>query len=449
LRCFFTFAEHQNQNSMKIRPTLALFAISFFATHFSLAQSVPVPAPAQAQPILITNATAHLGNGQVIENSYIAFDKGKITFVGNMAVGQGFPGHQIIDAAGKHVYPGFIAPNTTLGLQEIEAARATLDYAEVGSMNPNVRSLIAYNTDSEVTPTVRSMGVLLAEITPKSGRISGTSCIVQLDAWNWEDAAFATDFAIHLNWPASMRYNFREGRTEKNEDYDKDLRDLENFFQQSQAYHNIPSPAEPNLLLASMGGLFDGSKRLFVHTNSAQGIQEAVLFAEKFTITPTIVGGDDAWMVTDFLKQHKVPVILSTLHRLPSREDEDVDQPFKTPAALQKAGVEWCFSHAGQFGGYMEQRNLPYQAGQAIAYGLSYEEAVKGLTGSTAKILGIDKTAGTLEVGKDATLFISDGDALDMRTNKVTRAFIQGRDINLDNKQEMLYRRFQQKYKGR
>lgn len=434
---------------MKLRPTLALFAFTVFAFHYSLAQSVPVPAPVQTRPILLTNATAHLGNGQVIENSYIAFDKGKITFVGNMAAGQGFPGHQIIDAAGKHVYPGFIAPNSTLGLQEIEAARATLDYAEVGSLNPNVRSLIAYNTDSEVTPTVRSMGVLLAEITPKGGRISGSSSVVQLDAWNWEDAAYSTDFAIHLNWPSSMRFNFREGRMEKNEDFESELRDLEDFFRQSQAYHNTVSPQEPNLRLASMGGLFDGSKRLFVHANAAQSIQEAVLFAEKFTITPTIIGGDDAWMITEFLKEHKIPVIISTLHRLPSREDEDIDQPFKTPAMLQRAGILWCFSHAGQFGGYMEQRNLAFQAGQAVGFGLGYEDAVKGLTSNTARILGIDKTVGTIEVGKDATLFISEGDALDMRTNKVTRAFIQGRDINLDNKQEMLYRRFQQKYKGK
>lgn len=434
---------------MKFRTTLALLAFAIYTNHIMLAQSVPVPAPVQTQPILITNATAHLGNGQVIENSYIAFEKGKITFVGNMAAGRGFPDHLTIDAAGKHVYPGFIAPNTTLGLQEIEAARATLDYAEVGGMNPNVRSLIAYNTDSEVTPTVRSMGVLLAEVTPKGGMISGASSIVQLDAWNWEDAAYSTDFAIHMNWPASSRYNFREGRMEKNEDYESAIRDLTGFFEQSQAYHNIAAPLEPNLRLASMGGLFDASKHLFVHANSAQSIQEAVLFAEKFMITPTIVGGDDAWMITDFLKQHKVPVIINTLHRLPSREDEDIDQPFKTANTLQNAGVLWCFSHGGQFGGYSEQRNIPFQAGQAIAFGLAYEDAVKGLTGSTAMILGIDKTVGTIEVGKDATLFISEGDALDMRTNKVTKAFIQGRDINLDNKQEMLYRRFQQKYKDK
>ncbi len=430
---------------MKFKASLVL---SFLTTIFYLkttAQTVPVPAPAQTQPILITNATAHLGNGQVIEKSYIAFENGKITFVGNMAAGRGFPGHLVIDAAGKQVYPGFIAPDTELGLQEIEAVRATADAAEIGSMNPNIRSIIAYNTDSEVTPTVRSMGVLMAEITPTGGRMPGQSSLVQLDAWNWEDAAYATDFALHLNWPNASRYNWREGRMEKNEDFESDLRELEDFFKQAEAYNSVNNSSEKNLRFNAMHGLFDGSKKLFIHTNSAIGMQEAVLFAERFQLKPTIVGGKDAWMVTGFLKEHNVPVIFATTQQLPSREDDDIDQPFKTPAMLQAAGLRWCFAHEG----FWKQRNLAFQAGQAVGFGLAYEDAVKALTGSTAEILGIGKTAGTIEVGKDATLFISEGDALDMRTNKVMKAFIQGRDINLDNKQEMLYRRFQQKYKGR
>jgi imidazolonepropionase-like amidohydrolase len=430
---------------MQVKQTVFLAVLSAIFSLDAMAQSVPVPAPSQTQPILITNATAHLGNGEVIENSYIAFDQGKITFVGNMAAGRGFPGHQIIDAAGKHLYPGFIAPDTELGLQEIEAVRATADARETGALNPNIRSIIAYNTDSEVTPTVRSMGVLMAEVTPSGGRIPGQSSIVQLDAWNWEDAAYSTDFAMHLVWPNASRFNWREGRTEKNEDFANELRDLEDFFKQAKAYGENPTPTEKNLRFEAMLGLFNGKKKLFVHTNSATGMQEAVLFAKRFLIKPTIVGGKDAWMITDFLKEHDVPVIFATTQQLPSREDDDIDQPFKTPALLQAAGVRWCFAHDG----FWKQRNLAFQAGQAVGFGLAYEDAVQALTSSTAEILGIGKTAGTIEVGKDATLFISEGDALDMRTSKVTRAFIQGRDIDLDNKQEMLYRRFQRKYKSR
>lgn len=418
---------------------LSCFGMSVFAQH------VPIPAPPQTQAIVIRGATAHLGNGQVIENSVMAFEAGKLTVVDNASIKRNFPGHREIDATGKHIYPGFIAPNTSLGLQEIGAVRASVDNSEIGDLNPNIRSIIAYNTDSEVIPTVRSMGILMAEVAPGGGAISGTSSVVVLDAWNWEDAAYAADIAIHTGWPSVSSFNWREQRVEKNERYDQQLRELEDYFTQAKAYFQKPKPENVNLRFEAMNGLFDGSKHLFVHADNVQSIMEAVLFAEKFQLTPTIVGGRDAWMITDFLKEHKVPVILDSTQRLPSREDEDVDQPFKTPGQLQAAGVQWCFSH----GGFWQQRNLAFQAGQAVPFGLAYEDAVKALTSSTAKILGIDKMVGTLEAGKDATFFISEGDALDMRTGKVVQAFIRGREINLDNKQEMLYRRFQMKYKQR
>jgi imidazolonepropionase-like amidohydrolase len=430
---------------MKLRFVTSLAFFTFFAASQTFAQYVPVVAPPQTQAIVVRGATAHLGNGLVIENSVVAFEAGKFTVVADDRAKREFPNHKVVDATGKHLYPGFIAPNSTLGLTEIGGVRATQDNSEIGEMNPNIRSIVAFNTDSEVTPTVRSMGVLMAEVTPQGGRISGTSSIVQLDAWNWEDAAYATDIAMHLNWPATSSFNWREQRVIKNEKYDEQLQELELFFKQAQAYHQKVKPETPNLRFEAMKGLFDSSKRLFIHADNVQSIQEAVLFAEKFQLKPVIVGGRDSWMITDFLKSHGVPVVIRSTQSLPGREDEDIDQPFKTPALLQAAGVEWCFSHEE----YWQQRNLPFQAGQAIPFGLAYEDAIKALTSSTAKIFGIDKKVGTIEAGKDATLFISEGDVLDMRTSKVTSAFIQGREINLDNKQEILYRRFQMKYKQR
>ena len=430
---------------MKSNHSAILTLLLLTSTLAVKAQYVPVPAPPQTQAIVIRGATAHLGNGQVIENSVVAFENGKLTVVDNAAIKRTFPGHREIEAAGKHLYPGFIAPNTSLGLQEIGAVRASVDHSEIGELNPNIRSIIAYNTDSEVVPTVRSMGVLMAEVAPDGGTIAGTSSVVVLDAWNWEDAAYAPDIALHVSWPSASGFNWREQRVEKNERYDQQVRELEDFFNQAKAYYQKAKAETINLRFEAMNGLFDGSKRLFIQANNVQAMQEAVLFAEKFQLTPAIVGGRDAWMITDFLKQHNVAVILDSTQRLPSREDEDVDQPFKTPAQLQSAGVQWCFSH----GGFWQQRNLAFQAGQAVPFGLAYEDAVKALTSSTAKILGIDKTVGTIEAGKDATFFLSEGDALDMRTGKVVQAFIQGKEINLDNKQEMLYRRFQTKYKQR
>lgn len=160
---------------------------------------VPSPGAVQTEKVWIIAGTLHLGNGQVYNNASIRFDKGIITAIDTSHATKDFPDHVIILA--KHVYPGLIAPNTTIGLNEIDAIRSTRDYNEVGENNANIRSIIAYNTDSKVTPTIRSNGILLAQITPTGGSISGNSSIVQLDAWNWEEAAVKTDDALHMNWP--------------------------------------------------------------------------------------------------------------------------------------------------------------------------------------------------------------------------------------------------------
>ncbi len=408
-------------------------------------QHVPVPAAPQTQAIVIKGAIAHLGNGQVIRNSAVAFENGKITFVGGANDRREYPNHKEIDANGKHLYPGFIAPNTNLGLSEIGAVRATQDSREIGTYNPNIRSIIAYNTDSEIQPTVRSMGTLMAQIVPNGGRISGSSSIVNLDAWNWEDAAYKTDNGIHLRWPSAFSFSFRQRRMAQNERYGEQIQEIENYFKEAKAYSENASPEQKNLKFEAMKGVFDGSKTLFIHANAAQTIQESVVFAKKQGISPVIIGGRDSWMITDFLKNNDVAVILGETHSLPRRQHGDIDQPFKTPAQLEEAGVLFAFSGGGNW----QNRNLGFQAGQAIGYGLDYEAAVKGLTLNTAKILGIDQTVGTIEEGKDATIFISDGDALDMRSANVTHAFIQGREIDLNNKQKMLYNKFQQKYQTR
>lgn len=424
-----------------------LFLLFALTTGFVQAQS-PVPALPQKTPILILGATAHVGNGTVIKNSAIAFENGKLSFVADAStirLDRSKFG-KIFDAAGKHVYPGFIAPATRLGLTEIEAVRATNDYADIGSFNPNLRVIVAYNTDSDILPTVRSNGVLLAQISPEGGTVSGSSSIVQLDAWNWEDATYRADDGLHLYWPALRSFGgFGSGTPElrKNEQYDKEVQALRRNFEEARAYAQNPTPTPANLKLEAMRGLFDKKQRLFVHTDNVRTIQEAVLFAEQFGLSPVLVGGDDAWLVADFLKTHNVPVILGRTQRLPAREDEDYDQPYKTAAQLHANGVMFAFGEIGAW----RQRNLPFHAGQAVGFGLPYEAAVSAVTLNTAKILQIDQQTGSLESGKDATLFISEGDALDMRTCKVVAAFIQGREIGLDDKHKQLSRRFDEKYK--
>lgn len=432
---------------MEMMRCIIIFLV-FFSVGILPAQP-PTPAPPQSGAILILGATAHLGNGQVLPNSAIAFEAGKLTMVANAATiridRNKFS--KIFDATGKHVYPGFIATNSRLGLVEIEAVRATQDFAETGSLNPNARALVAYNTDSDVQPTVRSNGVLLAQVVPSSGAIAGSSAVVQLDAWNWEDAALRADDGIHLNWPnPTPRRRFGQAapnpQEEQGNQYQKNIDDLSRYFGEAKAYAQSANPEVKNPRFEAMRGLFDKSQNLYIHTGNAKTMQEAVLFAESIGARPVLVGAADAWMITDFLREHQVAVILSETQRLPSRDDEDIDQPFKTAAALHSAGIPFVLNVEGAW----QQRNLPFQAGQAVGFGLPYEAAVQAITLSPAAIMGIGGSTGSLETGKDATLFISEGDALDMRTNKVTAAFIQGREINLDNKQKLLNRRFEEKY---
>jgi imidazolonepropionase-like amidohydrolase len=415
-----------------------------FFLAFSGKAQLTVPAPAQREAVVVVHATAHLGNGQVIEDAAVAFDKGKITFVGAFRDWPGYDSYAVVDATGKQLYPGFIATNSTLGLNEIDAVRATLDIREVGDLNPNVRTLIAYNTDSEIINTVRSNGVLLAQVVPQGGLVAGQSSVVQLDAWNWEDAAYQTDGGVHIYWPRATRFSFREFRMEANERYVEELRQLEQLLKEAEAYARLEKHDPVNLKLESMRGLFTGEKKLFVHANEAKDMQRAVLMGETFGVKTVIVGGRDAWMISGFLRDKQIPVIFQQTQSLPGYEDEAVDQPFRTPAMLKEAGVLFCLSGESSW----QQRNLPFQAGQAVGHGFAPEAAVQAITLDAARILGIDKTAGSIEKGKDATLFISSGDALDMRSSLVEKAFIQGREIDLDDKHKALYRKYQEKYRN-
>lgn len=424
-----------------------LTAALLFITTLGWAQ-IPVPGKMPEKAIVLTGGIAHIGNGEVLENSAIGIENGKITFVKPMAAVKLNPEEaDIINITAKHVYPGFINPNNTLGITEIDAVRATRDYAETGEFNPEVRALTSFNTDSRISPTVRSNGILMTQVTPRSGRISGTSSVMHLDGWNWEDAAVGADDGIHVNWPNRFQRTgwwAAPGPTKPNQKYDKQVEELKAFMQRAKAYSETPNP-EFNQKLDACKGLFDGSQNLYLHAHNAKNIMESVLWAESIGVkNPVIVGGSDAWLVADFLSAKKIPVILERVHSLPSDSDSDIDQPFKTPKILFNNNILFCFSYAGDMEA-MGSRNLPFTAGTAVAYGMEYEDAVKALTLNAAKIMGIDNVCGSLEVGKAATLFVSEGDALDMLTNDVILAYIDGRPIDLDNPQKYLYRKYKAK----
>jgi len=408
------------------------------------------PASKQTEPISIEGATAHLGNGEIIENSLIMFKQGKIIFVGSSNTKIGRIG-RVINASGKHIYPGFIAANSTLGLVEVDAVKASSDVRETGIMNPHIRSIIAYNAESKVVESMRPNGVLMAQITPRGGTISGTSSVVQLDAWNWEDASIKNDDAIHIDWPSS----FTSGRWWLGEDpalkpdknYLKKTQEITSFFKDAKQYHSKDNLIK-NLPFSSTKGLFVGSQKLFIHANGQREITDAITMAKDLEIENLVlVNGHEAEKVSALLVKHNIPVILERPHRNPESEDHAYDYTYTIAKTLTDLGVLVGIGMEGQME-RMNTRNLPFYAGTFAAHGLNREDAVKLITSNPAKILGIDDAVGTLEVGKDATLFISEGDALDMRGNILTEAFIQGRNISLESHQTKLWKRYSNKFKS-
>jgi imidazolonepropionase-like amidohydrolase len=417
---------------------------------FGFSNAQQTPGNKQIKTIAITGATAHIGNGNIIENSLIIFEDGKLTtVVDGKVVKMDLTGMEVINANGKHVYPGFIMPNTTLGLVEIDAVRATDDESELGSWNPHIRSIIAYNSESKVVESLRPNGVLMAQVTPRGGRISGTSSVVQLDAWNWEDAVVKEDDGIHMNWPNS----FSQGRWWQGEDpgmkvnknYEKQVKDITDFFNATKAYTKGTNQTL-NLPYEATKGLFDGAKKLYIHVDDEKGIIDAINFSKENDVKHmTIVGGYDAYKVADVLKQNNISVLLQRVHSRPDQTDDDYDLPFKMAKLLVDKGVVVALEGSGGME-RMNARNLPFYAGTTVAYGLSKEQALQLITLNTAKILGIDANYGSLEEGKSATLFISEGDALDMRTNIISEAFIDGRQLSLETHQTKLWKRYSDKY---
>lgn len=434
---------------MRIERALPILALLLGLGATGVKAQQPVPAPAQQRSVLVTGGTVHVGDGRVIDEGAVGFRNGKVDFVG-YAYGVTATYDTIIQVAGKHVYPGFIAADATLGLEEIEAVRASVDKQDIGRFEPEMRTLIAYKADSRVVPTVRTNGVLIAQIAPRGLVIGGTSSIVQLDAWDWEQAAVKVDDAVHLNWPAAYQRSgwwAEPGETdnEKRDERAQRLEELRTFFRRAKAYAQVKVPEAYDLRLEAMRGLFDGSKALFVNANAAKEITEAVQFAKAEGVKRlVIVGGHDAWRVADLLRENKVDVVLRRLHSLPMRPEEDIDLPYRLPALLKERGVRFCLGYMGDME-TMGLRNLPFLAGTAAAYGLSPEDALRSITLDAAAVLGVDDRMGSLAVGKDATLIVSAGDALDMRGNQVVHAFIQGRRIVLDDHHQQLYRMYKQR----
>jgi imidazolonepropionase-like amidohydrolase len=427
-------------------------AILSLATSRGNAQNYgQIPAPPQTQPIALVGATVHPVSAAIIPNATVVFESGKITALGeNVTIPAGA---KRIEAGGKHVYPALIAANTTLGLVEIGSVRATLDFRETGQINPSVRAEVAVNPDGEMIPVTRANGVALALSVPQGGLISGTSALLMLEGWTWEQMTLKAPVGMHVEWPdMTMRSGPRvtQSEEEQRKQISENLQLIKDAFAAARAYRTAKAAEakmgnmrhESDSRWEAMIPVLEGKIPVFVAANEVKQIQAAVQWAEDENVRLVIVGGKDSWRVASLLSEKNVPVIYGPIHDLPQRPWEAYDTPFSAPKKLLEAGVKFCLANFDN----SNVRNLPYEAATTAAYGLPHEDALKSITLYAAEILGVSDRVGSLEVGKDATLIVTTGDPLEI-TTQVEREFIQGREIDLGNKHKALYEKYSEKYR--
>lgn len=409
---------------------------------------VTAPGSAPTQAIVLVNARLHPVSSAPIENGRLRIENGKITALGGSEVDTSDA--QLIDLGGQRVYPGLIAANSVLGLVEVGAVRATVDQTEVAPIAPEVRAEVAVNPDSEHIPVTRANGVLSVLSRPEPGAqsvLSGRSALLSMDGWTWESMTLKAPVGMHLVWPsplqpeglpAPMLKEWEKAQASKRTQ-------LRSAFREARAYAAAAAPEPPDLRWEAMRPVLAGELPLFIHADDAAAIEEALAFGREEGLRIVIVGGIEAWRLAAQLKQDDVPVIVGGTQVLPLRRHDPVEAAFENPAKLHAAGVRFAIASPGDSFSTSNERNLPYQAASAAAHGLPQDEALKAITLYPAQILGVADRLGSLEVGKDATLFVADGDPLEV-TTQVLRAFIGGREIDLDNRHRRLYEKYRGKY---
>jgi len=417
-----------------------------------LAQNVlTVPAPAQAGPVVLVNAHIHPVASAPIEGGRLRFEAGRIVALGGDEVS--LEAAMVVDLAGRRVYPGLVAANTVMGLVEVETARGTVDLAEVGELTPNVRAEVAINPDSELIPVARANGVLTALSRPLAGSgglISGRSALIQLDGWTWEAMTVRAPIGLHIDWPGRL---LPQGLADEQRDtllkaQDEKRKVLERAFEQAAAYRaaRVAGPIDPpDLRWEAMLPVLAGELPAMIHADDAESIESALDFARRHGLRMILVGGLEAWKLTALLAAQDVPVIIAGTHVLPLRRSDPEDAAFANPGKLHAAGIRFAIASPGDAFNTSNERNLPYQAASAVAHGLPAEQGLRAVTLYPAQILGVADRLGSLEVGKDATFFVADGDPLETAT-QVERAWIGGREIDLANRHRQLHEKYLQKY---
>jgi imidazolonepropionase-like amidohydrolase len=411
------------------------------------AQASPeIPGKPQTGPIALVGGTIHPVSGPDLPGGTLVFEGGKISSLG--AEVKLPEGCQTIDVTGKHVYPGLFESFTDLGLIEIPAVRATVDKAESGSINPNVRANVAVNPDSELIPVARAAGVLTMLTVPSGGVISGQSAVMYLDGWTTEEMTVKSPAGLHVAWPRvrPLRAWWLKAVEDRlSAEREKNIRAISEAFASARAYQRKKAAGEAayDARWEAMLPALEGRIPVVVHADECEQIQAAVAFAVRENLRLVLVGGYGAADCAELLKRHDIPVIIAGVQRLPERPSDFYDEPFTLASRLHEAGVRFCISGAVEASNV---RNLPYHAGMAAAFGLPKEEALRAITLYPARIMGVEDRLGSLEPGKDATLIVTDGDPLETPTH-VLRAYIQGRQVDLSNRHLRLWEKYKEKYR--
>ena len=417
------------------------------------AQDLTHKAPPQKGVLVLTNAQVHTVSRGVIEDGYVLIRDGRIEGVGPMrdlpAPATSAAPRAEIDCAGLRVYPGLIAPSTTIGLAEVSSVRATLDTTEAGAMTPEVRACVAVNPDSWHFPVARSNGVLTFGVMPSGGSIPGRASVMTADGWTWRDMTVLDDAGLRIDWP-NVRPISARWMNQSEEEQQKRSREaieaIDEMFDRAQAYFAArdADPSTPvSVRFEAMSPALRGERPVIISAQELDQIRSAVSWAVGRGLRPVILGGRDAHLCADLLQRHDVGVIITGTLRMPRRSDSPYDEAFTLPAALEAAGVRWCLANNG---GSSMERNLPYHAAMAVAYGLDHDAALRAITLSAAELLGVGDELGSVEPGKRATLIVTDGDPMEVAT-AVRRAFIDGREIDLSNKQTDLAEKYREKYR--
>jgi imidazolonepropionase-like amidohydrolase len=396
--------------------------------------------------IAIRNARIVTVSGSDIENGTVVIRDGKIEAVG--ATVNVPAGAQTIEGRGLSVYPGMIDAGTNMGLVEVpQGANGTVDLSEVGDFNPNAKAIIAVNPHSAHIAVTRVEGVTNTVTMPTGGLISGQAALINLLGTAPKEMAVVPQAALVINYPrlggggggfggppqqpANLTETL-EANARQLDQVRKMLRDAEAYGRTLDAYakdRSLPRP-DTNIVLESMVPYVRGERPVIFRAEREAEIRGAIKFAEEMKLKPIILGGNDAWKVAGLLKEKNVPVILTGVFSLPSREDDPYDTLYENAAKLKQAGVLFAIS-TGDSG--PEVRNLPQYAGMAAAFGLSKADALKAVTLYPAQIMNVADRLGSIEVGKMANVVVTDGDLLEIRT-RIRYLFIDGRPVVLSSR---------------